>query len=734
MAIISECTFTDFELLGNRADYTMEGSPLKKSINETQEIELKYWQNSFGIEFGVIDYFDNQDMEYFYKLEGHNNKWVKNGTNRQAIFSNLSPGAYKLMVKLSDPLGNPIKISRKIQIYIQPPFWKTVWFKFIVISFVFSFLYMIYRFRINIYKERESMLENKIEVRTKQLNQSNEELLSTNDLLKEQKNIAESQRDQLKMMVKQVEELSQSKINFFTNISHELLTPLTLIIGPSEQLLKIPLEKSSVKQYRKAFSQVITSAKRLFKLVNQLLEFQKTETDVLDIKLQKNDIVFFIDDLVRSLKNSAKQNGVKLKFNSSVKEYTLAFDFDKIEKILFNLIGNSLKFSTSGDKIDVLLDIHSEGQKGNIKIVVSDTGGGIPEKELPKIFERFYSFEQGKSNAAGFGIGLSFVKKLVDFLNGSIKVSSKQGEGTRFDIEIPYDLDADIEENNESGYYIQQTSETDIGQFNDEIVELKEEKLENEISGKDKNTVLVVEDNPGVRGFIVHTLENNYNVLSANNGKQALKILNNKDVRLIVSDVMMPEMDGMELCREVKGNVLTSHIPLIMLTAKRLVENKIEGYQTGADDYLTKPFSAELLLSRIENIIKSRQTLKEKFKNEFLTNPIPIESTSLDEDFLIKLNNLLEKGFSNPDLSVEDLSQEMAMSRFQFFRKLKAIIGMTPKEYLYIFRLKKAAILLSTGKLNVIEVADRSGFRSHSGFTKSFRNYFGVTPSAYSKK
>ena len=722
--------FTEFKLLGKSADFYKTGSLLSKPINETNEIELDHRQNSFEIEFGVIDYFNKEGIKYFYKLKGHHKRWIRNGTNRQVFFSNISPGFYTFMVKLSDPLGNPSQVSRNINIVIHPPFWERVWFRTVVISIILLLFYAAHRIRINTHKRRSAFLEREVNIRTSQLNQSNNELQSANDKLLEQKNIAIEQRDQLKNMVNQVNELSRSKIDFFTNISHELLTPLTLVIGPMERMLKIQKEKLSFKQYWNNFSAAFKNAKRLLRLVNQLLEFQKVETGILGLRLQKKDVVYFIKDLIDSMINSAKHKGVSLLFHSSTPSCNIPFDQDKFEKILFNLTGNAVKFCKNGDTVNVFLDINENGNTGEVIIIVSDTGEGIPEDKLSQIFDRFYTLKKNTSNTSGFGIGLSYVKDLVDFLNGSIEVESKPAEGTKFKVVIPYDMDAYITKSHTKADFNQQIEPLSENDFSD--VPINSEEITIQTDSPDKNgLILIVEDDIDIRNFIAQSFEKPYNVMVAGNGIEALKILESNEVNLIVSDIMMPEMDGIEFCEQVKSNILTCHIPIILLTAKSLVENKVEGYKTGADDYIIKPFNDDLLLSRVNNLIESRKTLKEKFKKDFITEPVPFESPSLDEEFLLKLNKYLEQEYSNPDLGVEELSSEMAFSYSQLIRKLKALLGMTPKEYIYVFRLKKAATMLKTGKYNIIEVSELTGFKSHSGFTKSFRNYFGVTPSDY---
>jgi len=731
--------FTNLAINGMNVDHATENSPLKRPLSESRRIDLNHKQNSISLEFGAIEFFEKENLKYLYTLKGYDRSWLSSKGPTQVTYSRLEPGEYIFKVKFEDQFLYPSTGTRSIRIDITPPIWKTTWFRILSIISIVALLLTSYYFRIYNLQKRQQLLEQKIDERTKELTSANQllqqqknKILNQHDEIVKKNKITLTQRDQLKEMVKRINEVSESRTNFFTNVSHELLTPLTLILGPTERVLRKKDKNISKEQYY-SYSLIHRNARRLLKLVKQLLDFQKVDSGDIKLEIKSADIVLFLKEIINSMSYKANLNGIELLVSSNSKSSVIPFDPDKVESILFNLLGNALKFTRKGDKIEVEIEIFPvdlPSNKGYYSIKVSDSGEGIPERKLPDIFKKYYSLDTVKSNHSGFGIGLSYVKDLVDFMNGSIEVQSEFGEGTCFVVRIPYDLNLVTRENLiditlEEPWITDEKYNKDR-LFTTEFGDIEAEKLLN-------CKVLIVEDNPEVRYFIADILKEYYQILEAGNGIEAMEMLKGQDIDLIVTDLMMPEMDGIELCDKVKKSILTCHIPIIMLTAKSQVQNKLKGFQTGADDYITKPFDEELLLARTRNLILSRTKIREKYKNELLAKPSDVQTTSLDEEFLMKLNNLLETEYSDPNLNVELLGSKMAFSRPQFFRKVKALLGLTPVEYLINFRLSKASSMLSAGKQSIADISEQTGFKNPSNFTTLFRKHFGVTPSEYSK-
>jgi len=724
--------FTRFRLLESSPG---AGKILEGPINETKAIDLKHSENSFNIEFGILDYYKNNDYEFIYKLRGHDKIWIHSGSNRNAIYSNLPSGNYDFVIRLLDKLDYPSPQIRKINISVAPPIWQLWWFKLFIVITITSITTLFFIFRTVNYKKREKELEEKIRKRTEELLVSNDKLQSTNISLQQQKDIALKQRDQLRQMVRQINELSKSRVRFFTNISHELLTPLTLIIGPAEKLITSSVEKITLESLKNNYALIFSNAKRLLNLVNQLLDYQKVETGVLKLKLLNGDIVKFIEKLVLTMQGTANQKNTSLSFSSSIDKHIMPFDHDKIEKILYNLLDNAIKFTGKGDGIKVTLDIkpnNEDNKKGKYLITVEDTGVGISEEKLELIFKRFYSLENKGKNIQSFGIGLAYVKDLVDFIRGEIKVSSKVGEGTRFDILLPYNMNLIAKSNDEyESSIIPEIKNSMVSGSTENNSFIKDKTYR--IEENNRENILIAEDNRGIREFIVECLNNEFNTLEAKDGNEAIEILKSNEIDIIISDILMPNKDGIQLCKEVRNDITFSHIPIILLTARTLVEHELEGLQSGADDYITKPFNKEILLARITNLLNLRKQIKEKYKHEFLSKidvPIP---NSIDDKFLLKLNEFLEDNYSNSDLSIEIISSELALSRQHLFRKIKTIVGLTPAEYLTSFRLKKAAAILSQGSQNITYTSEMCGFKSLSTFTRSFTKQFGISPKEYSQ-
>ena len=504
-------------------------------------------------------------------------------------------------------------------------------------------------------------------------------------------------RMQEQQEIRQKEELNQLKFRFFTNISHELRTPLTLILTPLEVLRK----KVTDKQVLRQLDTIYRNAQELYLLVNQLLDFRKMEMKMERLHLTAGDLEDFITALYANFQPFAKEKQLDFRLQISPAHWYMNFDHEKLHRILNNLLSNAFKFTPEGGA--VRLNLAEKQQEGRpfACITVSDTGVGIPSEALAHIFERFYQVQQTDDSKVGSGIGLHLVKEYVRLHEGTVQVESEPGKGTVFTVCIPMDL------------------------------HLSEEGVVPAASSDKRKKLLVVEDNHDFRTFLKEQLSELYQVIDAPDGEEGEKLAIEQNPDLIVSDIMMPKMDGLELCRHIKHNVQTSHIPVILLTARSGDETKISGYEVGADSYISKPFSFDVLLARIKQLIEQQEGRKKEFRKTLRVNPSRITITSIDEQLIQKALKLIEDHMDNSEYNVEQLSLDMGMSRMNLYRKLQAITGQTPTDFIRTIRLKRAAQLLRDGKLNVSEVADRVGFSSSSYFTKCFKELFGVLPTQY---
>lgn len=498
---------------------------------------------------------------------------------------------------------------------------------------------------------------------------------------------------------KQKEELNQLKFRFFTNISHELRTPLTLILTPLEVLRK----KVTDEQVLRQLDMVYKNAQELYTLVNQLLDFRKMEMRMEKLHLTAGDLEEFISTLYANFQPFAKEKKLDFRLALSSAHWYMNFDHEKLHRILNNLLSNAFKFTPEGGTVTLSLsEEHIEGRLF-ANITVADTGIGMSAEALEHIFERFYQVQHADDSKVGSGIGLHLVKEYVQLHEGSIQVESQFGKGAVFIVRIPMDL------------------------------KISEEASPAPIPLDNRKKLLIVEDNQDFRHFLKEQLSETYQVIDAPDGEEGEKLAIEQNPDLIISDIMMPKIDGLELCRRVKHNVQTSHIPVILLTARSGDEAKISGYAVGADSYISKPFSFDVLLVRIKQLIEQQEGRKKEFRKTLRVNPSRITITSIDEQLIQKALKLIEEHIDNSEYNVEQLSADMGMSRMNLYRKLQAITGQTPTEFIRTIRLKRAAQLLQDGKLNVSEVADWVGFSSSSYFTKCFKEQFGVLPTQYSE-
>ena len=648
-------------------------------VNEP--IKLNYSQNNFSFSISVKDYAISQIVEYAYMLKGFDSSWYIIDDPSNVIFRNIPYGDYKLLVRTRVHNHNWSDEIISMPIVIMPPVWYTWWAKVIyVVLIACIFIYALYR-----YKRR--------------LNLSYSYKIEKQNYMREQ-------------------ELNQERLRFYTNITHELRTPLTLIIGPLEDMIS----QVGDDKLRHKLSMIYQSALKLLKLINQILEFRKTETQNRRLCVSKGNIASVVYEVGLKYKEFNRNPAINLEIVVENENIILYFDKDVLTMILDNLLSNSFKYTESG-YIRMKVGLRDYDNEHYVEVCVCDSGYGISEEAISHIFDRYYQ-EGSEHQASGSGIGLALVKNLIELHHAKIFVKSKKNEGTEFRILLlaDYDYPDELHAENESV-----SSSAGVEQRN----ELDE-------AADKKPIVLFVEDNADIRAYVNESLSDEYEVKLAPNGKIGLDMAVSLIPDIIVSDIMMPEMDGFEMCRSVKNNVCTCHIPIILLTAKDSLHDKEEGYTVGADSYITKPFSASLLKIRIKNLIETRKSLSEKLSKEISIKEkrkiIEDSASKLDNDFLIKFNNIIESNLSLEKLDVSYIADKLCMSNSTLYRKIKALTGLSTNEYVKKIKMQHAERLLLEGKYNISEIAFMIGMNSTVYFRQCFKEEFGVVPSDYLKK
>jgi len=555
-------------------------------------------------------------------------------------------------------------------------------------------------------------------------NRLNIELKNRNDEINVQKDLLEQQRDQLINLSKQLEEATHAKLVFFTNISHEFRTPLTLIAGPVSSLLS---DKTINVEQRRLLSLVQKNIGVLMKLIDQIIDFRKYENGKLVLDLSQSDLKSQFIEWNESFSEIAKKRHLSFEFQVlSDADFSMVVDVAKIERIYFNLLSNAFKFTPEKGHISVSLEKISSSNVNHAVIRVSNSGKGISEEDIKHIFDRFYQVD---SHMAGSGIGLALTKAMVELHEGQIQVNSEPNGLTSFTVTIPFLYN----ENQQESLVIENSGVAITEHLSD--VSSSQQTIFDEDKDEDKCVVLVVDDNPDIRSYVKIVLQNSqYTIIEASDGEEGFRKAVKYIPDIIISDVMMPKLDGIELCQKLKKELSTSHIPIILLTACSLDEQRIIGFKSGADDYIAKPFNSEMLEVRVNNLIESRKHLKELLQENLLSGEPKAEVNDIDKSFLGRLKELIEKNLSNSDLSVEDLGQSVGLSRAQLYRKVKSLTNYSPNELLRIMRLKKAHQILSTTETSISEVAYEVGFTSPAYFTKCFREYYNESPSDYLKR
>ncbi|MEP7373169.1 MAG: two-component regulator propeller domain-containing protein [Chitinophagaceae bacterium] len=662
---------------------------LQKAISETKEITLSHSDNVIALEFAALNFSNTEKNKYAYILEGFDNTWSKTDARmRKATYTNLDPGNYTFRVKATneDGIGNNEGVT--LRIIVLPPFWKTTWayivYSLLLIGILWFARHMILlraRMRFQIEQERKE--------------------------------------------AKRLHELDLMKIRFFTNVSHEFRTPLALILTPVEKMMKNKLDEPQ----KKYFELIHRNAKRLLNLVNQLLDFRKLEMEEIYLNPSENDIIRYIKDISCSFSDIAEKKHIRFNFHSTIDALVTSFDKAKLERILFNLLSNAFKFTPDDGSVDVKINmkINEETETKDtrfIEIRVKDSGIGIPAEKRENIFDRFFQYNvPGDMINQGSGIGLSITKEFVRLHGGTITVESEPGKGSCFTLCLPVThstvVSAPQEIHKNGNGHAAFTSE------NGHTIEHN-----GKLNGK-KFSVLLIEDNEDFMFYLKDNLYVPFNIIEARNGKEGWQKVLGQHPDLVVSDIMMPEMNGIDLCRKIKEDQRTSHIPVILLTAWSSEEIQMQGYTTGANDYITKPFNFEILVSRINNLLIQQESLKKNLQKHIDVQPGDITVDSADEKLIRHALEIIEKNIDNTDFSVEELSRSLCMSRAAMYKKVTALTGKTPIEFIRSIRVKHAAQLLEKTQMTVSEIAFEVGFNNTKYFVKYFKEEFNMLPRDY---
>ncbi len=678
-----------------------ENSPLTKTITETSNIKFNHEQSVFTIQYTGINYTRPEKNQYAYYLEGLEESWNYVGNQRSATYTNLDYGDYVFKLKAANNDGFWNEKPLELRIKILPPWWKT---NLALASYILLF-------------GLGFLLLNKI----------------TRNRIKEKELIKNERTQRI-----QEEILNKNKLQFFTNISHEFRTPLTLILNPLKDIMRDE-SLNLPEKVKSKHSTIYRNSDRLFRLINELMDLRKLEFDKVRVRASELNLVDFTKNIVLFFKEEALDRNIFLSLDTEMGLIKAWADKSMLEKIIFNILSNAIKVTPDNGVINVnLIDndedyilplISSTKPVKVVEIVISDTGKGLEEDQVDKIFERFYQVESlNKTYYGGTGIGLEVVSSFVNLHKGKIEVTSKIDEGTTFRIILPKGKEHFTKDEIKSFKAESDLPKKEINFIPENKISEKEEDVEVEKATTKKYTILVVEDNTELRNYLKTELSKTYKVLLANNGLEGLKIAEKSFPDVILTDVIMPEMDGFEFCRRIKTDIKTSHIPLLMLTAKARIDDRIEGIEHGSDAYMTKPFDMRLLTLRLSQLITSRKLIFDKYFSEVSGSKENTNATSIDKEFINKVLAYIGENISNSSLSVEELANELNLSKSQSYRKIKSLTGQTPNELLRRIRLERAYQILETGSAFISEVGFKVGFSSASYFTKCFKAHFGMLP------
>lgn len=668
-----DIVFTGFQLFGKEISPQIN-TALPVSITETSYIKLKYNQNVFGLTWSGLDYKMQNKIQYEYKLEGYDNNWQYGRENNQANYTKIPPGNYQFQVRFTNPELQEISLIKAIQIEVLPPFWKSTWayIFYLIISIVFIEI-------------ARRIITSMIRLRNKVVIEK---------------------------------ELTNIKLNFFTNISHELRTPLSLILGPAKELKT----NENLSEKGIVYSNLIEqNAQRLLRLVNQLLEFRKIQSEKMSLKLKEVDLLSFTKAVCQNFDEMAKEKSIQFSIHSSINTINVMIDEEKMESVLYNLLSNAFKFTPN--KGSILVKLKTNNSEHTVIIEIIDSGIGIPKEQEESLFTVFSSHpNSNQTNYAGTGIGLALSKELVNLHKGKLTYQSNAKKGATFCVQL--NTIQKTTRQVESVHENTLLSKSFLGK--DEPDNSKSRKLP---------LILIVEDNSELRTFLRLQLNNSFLINEAEDGEKGLSLALKNQPDIILSDIMMPKMDGIELLDKIKTNFETSHIPVVLLSAKTSIESKIEGLKYGADAYLTKPFQSDQLKAQLENLLHQRLLLRESYlnQNEEPKIKLSISLTERDTIFLNQVREIIEENLANSDFKIKDIYQKVGMGRSKFSDKIKGLSGISPIDFVKNYRLSKAHKLLLTGQYNVTETSYLSGFTDAGYFSKCYKERFGINPSQVDK-
>ena len=732
--------FTEFLIFNNPVkvgDKYHSRVILDKPIDQTEQIKLSYKDAVFSIEFSALDYFLPNKIIYAYKMEGVDQNWVEvPASRRYANYTNLSGGEYIFKVKAANSDGVWNETPATLIIHVKPPFWETIWFQILAVFMAIALTMLYISSRTRFLKEQKRKLKQQVRERTHRIEEQKQEL--------EKQNIKiAKQRDEVIELNEKVKLVTQHRLRFFTNISHEFRTPLTLIIDPLEQLMQNLKHDTNTKN---TLSIINRNAQRLLHLINQLLYFRRIENGKLTLNVSKGNLLQYLGGIFESFKELAEHQQIDYQFLAAKYKDETWFDAEKMENILYNLLSNAFKNTPVSGSIKMIVNF-VENEVENcipapfVSICIKDSGSGIAKEHLPYIFDRFYKAGQTNTEKSfsSSGIGLALTYEIVQALHGEIRAESEPGKGSSFTVCIPYTNNRFSEDEiNQTVAPTDINIESRVNALKEDII-IKESGYDNEDEMPDdklKPIVLIVEDNFDLRSFLMQTLHHDYRILGAENGKTGFEIASKEIPDIVVSDIMMPVMDGIEMCKIMKSDVRTSHIPVVLLTARGTVHDQKTGYDAGADSYLTKPFSSNLLMSRLKNILEARKkywlanSSEFKGKRQLLYDSIG----ELDKDFLEKLTEAIEGNLEDEEMNISYVAAQMNMSHSTLYRKIKALTNLTANEFIRKVRIHFAEQLLLTNKYNISEIMYRIGINSSSYFRQCFKDEFGMNPSEYLQK
>jgi ligand-binding sensor domain-containing protein/signal transduction histidine kinase/DNA-binding response OmpR family regulator len=681
---VAPVVFTGLRLFNNTVAINGEDGLLYRNINQMNRIVFTHKQNVFTIEFALLNFIKSNKNQYAYKLEGFDKNWNK-VTTASATYTNLPSGTYTFLVKAANNDGvwsQPASIELKI----LPPFWLTWWAYCIYVLVFAAILFLVVRFFF------------------------------------------------LRELLKKEDELHQVKLNFFTNVSHEIRTHLTLIMAPVDKLLDTKQNDGFIQQQ---LTQVKTNANRLLKLVSELMDFRKAETNHLNLQIERHNLIPFLQDIYSSFQETSAAKHIHVSFIHDAEDIPVYFDREQLEKVFFNLLANAFKFTQEGGRISLMVE-----QKDNkVNISVTDNGRGIAPEYLDKLFTNFFQVADHGLQNTGYGIGLALSKNIVELHKGTISVESEQSVNgnesrTVFTVTL-LQGNRHFETTNpiETNPVIKTTVVEAVP------VEAAHQPITTAETTKEKQfSILITEDNPELRSLVKETFIDQYNVIACEDGLQGWNTAVELIPDLIISDVMMPEMDGFTLCTKLKTDERTSHIPVILLTAKSSQNDQVSGLETGADIYITKPFSTQILELNVRNLLSAREKLRLKFSQQIIAAPEATATTetaadtfvnTVDKEFLTRVMQLVDEHMDDPDFGVEKLARKVGMSPPILYKKIKAVSNMSVNEFVKSLRLKKAAQLLEQTDMTVYEVAYNVGYNDRKYFSREFKKQFGKTPSEY---